>query len=57
MTKNFITTTEAGILLGVTRVRVWQLIQDEKIPAMLVGNTYLIKPSDVRKYIEDEKDK
>lgn len=40
--RRFISTTEAGKLLGVGRVRAWQLCVDGTLPAIQVGRRYLV---------------
>lgn len=38
----FLTTTQAAPLLGLGRVRLWQMCRDGQIPAALIGNRYFI---------------
>ncbi len=43
----YITTNEAADVLGVTRQRVLQLIQDGRLPAEKFANVYMIRPADL----------
>jgi len=45
---SLITTTEAGEKLGVTRKRVFQLIQDGRLPAQKLGRDYVIDEEDLK---------
>jgi excisionase family DNA binding protein len=49
-----ITTTEAGVRLGVGPVRVWQLIKAERLPAVKVGRDWLIDEADLER-VRDRK--
>jgi excisionase family DNA binding protein len=49
-----LSTAEAATKLGVTIVRVQQLIWDEKLPAQRVGRTYVIREEDL-KLVKDRK--
>jgi excisionase family DNA binding protein len=42
-----ITTTEAGKRLGVTPERIYQLIEEEKLPAKRFGKAWMIRASDL----------
>jgi excisionase family DNA binding protein len=44
-----LTTKEAAARLGVSTVRVRQLIQEEKLPAEQVGRDYVILEKDLKK--------
>jgi len=52
--RNPLTTTEAGLVLDLTRVRVWQLIKAGRLEASKVGRRYLIRPVALRLYLEEE---
>lgn len=43
----FISTTEAAKILGISRVAVFQQIQSGRLPAEKVGRNYLIKREDL----------
>jgi excisionase family DNA binding protein len=45
----YITTTEAGERLGISRDRVLKLIKAERLPATKVGRDWLIDPADLEK--------
>ncbi|HOX41536.1 MAG TPA: helix-turn-helix domain-containing protein [bacterium] len=45
--KKFVSTSEAGEILGLSRTQVFRLVQSGKIPAIRVGGNYLIKLSDL----------
>jgi excisionase family DNA binding protein len=47
MIEGYITTKECAEKLGVSVGRVQQLIADGRLPAVKVGNTNLVKESDV----------
>jgi excisionase family DNA binding protein len=40
---NFITNKEAAARLGISKQRVWQLIQSGKLPAQKVGRDWIIE--------------
>jgi excisionase family DNA binding protein len=42
-----LTTVEAAEILGISRVRVFQLIQSERLPAEKVGRDWIIKEKDL----------
>lgn len=46
--ENYITTNEAANVLGVTRQRVLQLIQDGRLKAEKFANVYMIRPGDLK---------
>jgi excisionase family DNA binding protein len=50
--ENYITTKEASDVLGVTRQRVLQLIQDGRIKAEKFANVYMIRRRDLN-HIEE----
>ena len=54
MSMNFISTKEAAERLGVSVLRVQQLIWAERLPAQKFGRDYMIKESDL-KLVEDRK--
>jgi excisionase family DNA binding protein len=45
--KKYLTTTEAGEILGLDRTQVFRLIKAGKIPAMKAGKNYLITLEDL----------
>ena len=45
--KKYLTTTEAGEILGLDRTQVFRLIKAGKIPAMKAGKNYLIALEDL----------
>jgi excisionase family DNA binding protein len=45
--EDYITTNEAGDVLGVTRQRVLQLIQDGRLKAEKFANVYMIRRGDL----------
>jgi len=45
--EDYITTNEAAGVLGVTRQRVLQLIQDGRLKAEKFANVYMIRPGDL----------
>ena len=47
-TDNLLSVTEAAERLGVIRQRVFQLIQSDRLPAVMVGSQYVIKESDLK---------
>lgn len=44
---DYISTTEAGEILGISRQRVLKLVQDGRLKAIKVANVYLIKKADL----------
>jgi excisionase family DNA binding protein len=46
---NFITNKEAAARLGISKQRVWQLIQSGKLPAQKVGRDWIIDVNDLRR--------
>lgn len=50
MIKGFVTTTEAGGILGVTDSRIRQLYGDKQLKGQLVGRTLLITLSSLARY-------
>lgn len=54
MVMKLITTKEAAEKLGVSRLRVQQLIWSERLPAQKIGRDYMIQESDL-KLVEDRK--
>lgn len=44
---NFIPTKEAASRLGISKQRVWQLIQSGKLPAQKVGRDWVIDEKDL----------
>ena len=51
--ENYITTNEAAGVLGVTRQRVLQLIQDGRLKAEKFANVYMIRRGDLN-HIEEK---
>jgi excisionase family DNA binding protein len=47
--KDFISTSEAAKILGVSRITVFNKIKTGKIPAMKVGRNFVIRKKDVLK--------
>lgn len=54
MVKGYITTKEVAEKLGISEGRVRQLISNGRLPAVKVGNTNLVKESDL-KLVENRK--
>ena len=52
--KEFLTTNEAAERLGVSSIRVRQLIAEGRLPAQKFGTAHMIKVSDL-KLVEDRK--
>lgn len=50
MQQDFISTSEAGEMLGLNRTQVFRLIKAGKIPAEKIGRNYAIKRSDLGIY-------
>jgi excisionase family DNA binding protein len=46
-THDYISTTEAGKILGISRQRVLKLVQEGRLKAIKVANVYLIKKRDL----------
>ena len=44
---DYISTTEAGKILGISRQRVLKLVQQGRLKSIKVANVYLIKKSDL----------
>ena len=44
---NLITTAEAAVRLGVHQTRVQVLIREGRLPAQMIGGTYIIKEEDL----------
>lgn len=44
---DYISTTEAGEILGISRQRVLKLVQEGRLKAIKVANVYLIKKRDL----------
>jgi len=51
-TDKLLSVSEVAERLGVIRQRVFQLIQSDRLPAVMVGSQYVIKESDL-KLVED----
>ena len=51
---NLLSVSEAAEKLGISRWRINQLINEERLPAQKVGRAYVIKESDL-KLVEDRK--
>jgi len=47
---DYVTTQQAGEILGVTSQRVLALIRDERLPAIKVGRDWLIAMQDLEKF-------
>lgn len=45
----YISTSQAATLLGISRSRVLKLIKDERLPAQKVGRDWIIDPDDLEK--------
>ncbi len=45
----FITNKEVASRLGISKQRVWQLIQSGKLPAQKVGRDWIIDENDLRR--------
>lgn len=52
--KEFLTTNEAAKRLGVSSIRIRQLIAEGRLPAQKFGTAHMIKESDL-KLVEDRK--
>lgn len=50
MQQEYISTTEAGEILGLNRTQVFRLVKAGKIPAVKIGRNYAIKLSDLGVY-------
>lgn len=48
MVDDYLTTTQAGEHLGISRRRVLQLIHNGRLPAVRVGTDFFIKPNDLK---------
>mgnify|MGYP001420685727 CR=1 FL=1 len=48
--KEFISTTEAAEILGLSRTQVFRLAQSGKIPAIKIGRNFAIKKTDLGVY-------
>lgn len=46
---DLLTTTQAAVRLGVSRMRVVQLIGEGKLPAQKLGRDWMIRPKDLGK--------
>jgi len=68
MQQEYISTTEAGEILGLNRTQVFRLVKAGQIPAVRIGRNYAIKRSDLgasggeishkeKKHIESSVDK
>lgn len=42
--------TEAAEMLGVVRQRIWQLIEEDELPAVMVGRIYVLREQVVLEY-------
>lgn len=51
---DYISTTEAGEILGISRQRVLKLVQQGRLKSIKVANVYLIKKSDLAE-VKDRK--
>ncbi len=47
MTKRFLSTSEAAKILGISRIAVFKKIQKGRLPALLVGGSYVISAAAV----------
>lgn len=50
--RDFISTSEAAKVLGVSRITVWNKIEQRKLWATKVGHSYMIRRSDLAKVAE-----
>lgn len=50
MQQEYISTTEAAEILGLSRTQVFRLVQTGKIPAVRIGRNFAIKKSDLGIY-------
>jgi len=48
-----ISTVEAARLLGISRVRVWQLVRKKRIPARRLGRDWRIRREDLERFMRD----
>lgn len=51
---NLISIREVADVLGLSRVQVFNLVRDRKIPAEKVGRNYVILKTDLDKYINED---
>lgn len=52
---NYLTTAQVAKILGVTRVRVWQLIVREKVlHGTKIGSIWVVEAKDVRTYLANK---
>jgi len=54
---NHKSTKEVGAILGVTARRVRQLIQEGRIPALILGRDYFIRLADVYNFKTNDRDR
>jgi len=45
------TVAQASKMIGVSRVQVWRLIRSNRLPAIMVGKSYLIKAANLHRYL------
>lgn len=55
MSSDIISTTEAARILGYTRQYVSELIRAGKLPAQMVGNSWVLRLADVMEYQAQQK--
>ena len=53
--EDYLTTKQVAVVLGVSRVRAWQLIKEGVLDATFVGGIWLVTPKVVRDYIAQKK--
>lgn len=51
--RDFISTSEAAKALGVSRITIWNKIEQRKLWATKIGNSYMIRRGDLRKVAEE----
>ncbi len=45
------TVAEAAKMIGVSRVQVWRLIRSNRLPAIMIGRSYVIRAANLHRYL------
>ncbi len=55
MTTQLVSIPEAATILGVSRVRVWQWVNDARLPAVRLGKYWFIDPADLSSVVPQKR--
>lgn len=51
-----LTTQQAADVMGLTRIRIWQMIQSQELKAEKLGRMFVIRKKDLDSLIKDRKE-